>query len=172
MPHKLVTRETFEAYRKSEFKHLPTTPAIFHRRKRCAANVCNGSPRASIHLPLVPHICVNRVSIGSDNGLSPIRRQAILWTNTRILLVEPFWTKFSEILIEIHIFPFKKMHLKISSATWRPFCPSGDAHREKANPPITKNPAGCWPPAQRLDIRKTNKLLTLVPSVRKMRWTC
>ena len=30
------------------------------------------------HLPLVLHICVNRVSIGSDNGLSPIRRQAII----------------------------------------------------------------------------------------------
>ena len=32
------------------------------------------------HLPLVPHIyaSVNRVSIGSDNGLSPIRHQAII----------------------------------------------------------------------------------------------
>ena len=31
------------------------------------------------HIPLVPHIYVsNRVSIGSDNGLSPIRRQAII----------------------------------------------------------------------------------------------
>ena len=31
------------------------------------------------HLPLVPHICVSElVSIGSDNGLSPIQRQAII----------------------------------------------------------------------------------------------
>ena len=30
------------------------------------------------HLPLVPHASVNRVSIGSDNGLSLIRRQAII----------------------------------------------------------------------------------------------
>ena len=29
------------------------------------------------HLPLVPHICIS-VSIGSDNGLSPVRRQAII----------------------------------------------------------------------------------------------
>ena len=31
------------------------------------------------HLPLVPHICISvSVSIGSDNGLPPIRHQAII----------------------------------------------------------------------------------------------
>ena len=36
-------------------------------------------PNILTHLPLVPHICaVNWVSIGLDNGLSPIRRQAII----------------------------------------------------------------------------------------------
>ena len=30
------------------------------------------------HLPLVPHASVNRVGIGSDNGLSLFRRQAII----------------------------------------------------------------------------------------------
>ena len=39
--------------------------------------------------------------IGSDNGLSPGRRQAIIWTNAGILLIEPLGTNFSEILIEI-----------------------------------------------------------------------
>ena len=35
----------------------------------------------STNLPPVPHKCVSgSVSIGSDNGLSPIRRQAIIWT--------------------------------------------------------------------------------------------
>ena len=29
---------------------------------------------------------------------------------------------FSEILIEIQTFSFEKMHLKMSSAKWRPFC--------------------------------------------------
>ena len=29
----------------------------------------------------------NRVSIGSDNGLSPIRRQAIIWTSAELLLI-------------------------------------------------------------------------------------
>ena len=27
--------------------------------------------------------------LGSDNGLSPERRQAIIWTNAGILLIEP-----------------------------------------------------------------------------------
>ena len=71
----------------------------------------------------VTHICVSKLTIiGSDNGLSPGRRQAIIWTNTEILLIGPLGTKFSEILTEIHTFSFKKMHLKMSSGKWRPFC--------------------------------------------------
>ena len=65
---------------------------------------------------------VNFTIIGSDNGLSPDRRQAIIWTNAGILLIWPLGTNFSETLIEIHIFSFKKMHLKMSSGKWRPFC--------------------------------------------------
>ena len=53
--------------------------------------------------------------IGSDNGLSPCRRQAIIWTNTGILLIGPLWTNFSDIVSEIHTFSFKKMHLKMAS---------------------------------------------------------
>ena len=69
------------------------------------------------------HICVSKLTIiGSDNGLSPNRCQAIIWNNAGILLIGPLGTKFSEIWIEIQIFSFKKMHLKISSAKWRPFC--------------------------------------------------
>ena len=42
--------------------------------------------------------------MGSDIGLSPIRRQAIIWTNAGILLIGPLETNFSEISIEsIHI---------------------------------------------------------------------
>ena len=60
--------------------------------------------------------------IGSDNGLSPGRRQAIIWTNVGILLIGPLGTNFSEMLIEIETFSFKKMRLKVSSAKWRPCC--------------------------------------------------
>ena len=50
-------------------------------------------------------ICVSKLSItGSDNGLSPDRRQAIIWTDVGILLIGPLGTNFSEILIEIQIF--------------------------------------------------------------------
>ena len=69
------------------------------------------------------HICVGKLTIiGSDNGLSPWRRQAIIWTNAGLLLIRQLGTNFSEILIGIQIFSFKKMHLKMSSAKWRPFC--------------------------------------------------
>ena len=68
------------------------------------------------------HICVGKlIIIGSDNGLSPGRRQAIIWTNDRILLIGPLGTNINEISNEIHIFSFGKMHLKMSSAKWRLF---------------------------------------------------
>ena len=60
--------------------------------------------------------------IGSDNGLLPGRRQAIIWTSAGILLIGPVGTNFSEILIAIQTFSFKEMHFKMSSAKWRPFC--------------------------------------------------
>ena len=68
------------------------------------------------------YICVTKHSIGSDNGLLPDRRQAIIWTSAGILLIEALGTNFSEIFIEIHAFSFKEMHLKMSSGKWQPFC--------------------------------------------------
>ena len=80
-------------------------------------------PRKLTHWGRVTHICVGKLTIiGSDNGLSPGRRQAIIWTNAGILLIGPLATKFSENLIRIQIFSFKKMHLKMSSAKLRLFC--------------------------------------------------
>ena len=71
----------------------------------------------------VTHICVSKLTIiGSDDGLSPDRHQAIMLTNAGILLIGPLGTNFSEIFIKIHAFSFKKMHLKMSSGKWRPFC--------------------------------------------------
>ena len=74
------------------------------------------------HWGRVTHICVIKLTIiGSDNGLSPGRRQAIIWTNAGILLIRTLGTNFSEIPCEIHTFSFSKMHLKMPSATWRLF---------------------------------------------------
>ena len=57
---------------------------------------------ALTHWGRVTHIYVSKLTVtGSDNGLSPDRRQAIISTNVGILLTEPLGTNFSEILIEI-----------------------------------------------------------------------
>ena len=69
------------------------------------------------------HMWVGKVTIiGSENGLSPGRRHAIIWTIAGILLIEHLETNFSEILIKINTFLFTKMYLKMSSGKWRPFC--------------------------------------------------
>ena len=78
---------------------------------------------ALTHWGRVTHISIGNLTIvGSDNGLSPGRRQAIIWTNAAILLIGPLGTNFSGMLSEIHTFSFKKMQLKMSSAKRRPFC--------------------------------------------------
>ena len=64
----------------------------------------------------------NYTIIDSDNGLSPERRQAIIWTNVSLLLIKPLGTNFSGIWIIIQTVLFKKMHFKMSSAKWQPFC--------------------------------------------------
>ena len=67
------------------------------------------------HWGRVTQICVRKVTIiGSDNGLSPGRRQAIIWTNAGISVIGTLGTNFSQICIEIHTFSLKKM----SSGKW------------------------------------------------------
>ena len=85
---------------------------------------CNWTPFNSSP-PSVAYLC-QWGSIGSDNGLSPDRHQAIIWTNTGILLLRPLETNFSESILKIQKFSFMKMHLKMLSAKWLPFCPGGD----------------------------------------------
>ena len=55
------------------------------------------------HHPLVPHICVSELGQHSLNG-----------------------TIFSAIWIKIHNFTFTKIHLKMPSTKWRPFCLRGN----------------------------------------------
>ena len=74
------------------------------------------------HWGRVTHLCVDKSTIiGSDNGLSPERRQAITWANVGILLIGLLGTNISEILSGIQTFSFKKMHLRMPSAKWRAF---------------------------------------------------
>ena len=104
-------------------------PANERRRYKLTPSGCK--PRLSrliskgplTHWDRVTHICVSKLStIGSDDGLSPDRHQAIIWTNAGILLIGTLGTNFNEILIEIHTFSFKNIHLNMSSGKWRPFC--------------------------------------------------
>ena len=86
--------------------------------------ICNDNFLHTLtHWGRVTHICVGNLTIiGSDNGLSPGRRQDIFWTNAGMLSIGPLGTNFSETLAEITTFPFKKMYFKVSSVKWRPFC--------------------------------------------------
>ena len=64
-----------------------------------------GLPISLTNWGRVTHICVGKLTIiGSDNGLSPGRRQAIICTNAGIWLIGPLGINFSEILIGIQIF--------------------------------------------------------------------
>ena len=65
--------------------------------------------------------------IGSDNGLSHGRRQAIIWNNAGILLIGPIGTNFGEILNEIETFSLETMHFenavcKLTAILSRPQC--------------------------------------------------
>ena len=97
------------------------------------------------HWGWVPHIWVGNLTIiAPDNGLSPGRRQAIIWTNAGILLIWPRGPNFSEVLIGIQAFSFKKVHLKISSAKWRPFCLSLNVLVVPIFPPLLLSQNCAW----------------------------
>ena len=66
------------------------------------------------HWGRVTQICIgNSIIIASHNGLSPDRRQAIIWTSAGILLITPLGTNFREMFREMFIkiltFSLKKM---------------------------------------------------------------
>ena len=105
--------------------HLGNMNQICHSPFCQVNKISISSPNLSLltHCGRVKHICIGKLTIiGSDNSLSPGRRQAIIWTNAGLLLIGPLGTNFSEILMAVGTFSFKKMHLKILSAKWRPFC--------------------------------------------------
>ena len=75
------------------------------------------------HWGRVTHICVSKLTIiGSDNGLSPGRRQAIIWTNAGLLLIRTLETHFTGFWSEVNTFSLRKMRLIVPSWKWRPFC--------------------------------------------------
>ena len=83
---------------------------------------------------------MNWVSVDSGNGLPPIRRQTITWTNADLLSIGQLGTNFSEISIKIQIFSLKKMLFKISSAIFPPNGPGRDEFK-KCNRPFYAGPS-------------------------------
>ena len=74
------------------------------------------------HWGRMTHICVCKLTIiGSDNDLSPLRCQAIIWTGAGKLIIRTLETDVSEVLSEIHTFWLINV-LEMSSAKWRKFC--------------------------------------------------
>ena len=72
------------------------------------------------HWGYVTHICISKIIIiHSDNGLLPGRPQAIIWTNSGILLIGPLGINFGQISIKINTFHSK---MKMLSAKWHLFC--------------------------------------------------
>ena len=89
-----VTREIFPfddvIMNKASPNQMHLGQRIYHGEARNTLYVC------ITHWGRVTHICVNKITIiGSDNGVSPDRRQAIIWTNAGILLIGPLGTNFS-----------------------------------------------------------------------------
>ena len=79
-------------------------------------HIAVGFMHSLTHWGRATDIWVSKLTIiGSDYDLSPGQRQVIAWTIAGVLLIGLLETKFSEILIEIHIYPNKKIHLKMSS---------------------------------------------------------
>ena len=79
-------------------------------KRRFRAFMVNMNKRQQVMQCIPWNICYVEiyVIVGSDNSLLPGRRQAILWINAGILLIGSLETNFSEILIEIYIFLFRK----------------------------------------------------------------
>ena len=69
---------------------------------------------------------MNWVIISPGNGLPPVRRQALTWTNAVLLSTGLLGTYFSEIWIGIRAFSFKKMLLNMSSAYMAAILSRGD----------------------------------------------
>ena len=81
------------------------------------------------HWGRMTHICVDNLTIiGSDNGLSPGRRQAIIWTNAGILLIN--WTlrnklrwnfnRYANIFIQENV--FESVVCEMATILSRPQC--------------------------------------------------
>ena len=81
-----------------------------------------GTQQLPRHYGRETHICVSKLgAIDSDNGLSPVRCQVIIWTNAGLILIGPLGSYLGEIVVKA-IFIQEKT-LEMSSAKQKPFYP-------------------------------------------------
>ena len=92
--------------------------------------------------------------IGSDIGLSPFRRQAIIWTNAVLLSTWSLGTNLSQIVLKIQTFSFKKMHGKLLAILSGPLCEAIQQHVYYFH--VTK--VACWQLASQSLVRPVNEL--------------
>ena len=98
---------------------------IIYNFSACTMTQTGTDTNSLTHWGRVTHICIRKVD---HHCLAPTRHQTITRTNTGILLIGLLGTNFMEILIKIHTFSFKEMHLNIVPVKWQqPFCLSLNA---------------------------------------------
>ena len=68
----------------------------------------------------VMHICSSNLTIIGSCRL--VVAKPLSASMLEYCLIGPLETNFNDILIQIETFSFKKMHLKVLSAKWQPFC--------------------------------------------------
>ena len=74
----------------------------------------NGTDQVAQNIPLTHlpkcriYASVKRVSIGSDNVLTPVWRQVIIWTNAHLLSIGPLEENFSEMQSKYKRFQSRK----------------------------------------------------------------
>ena len=106
-PYSSILSQVGNKLYRQHYLHVYTTSAVWIFENYC---VVHYHEQWAQELYVTP-ICVGNLTIiGSDNGLSPGRRQAIIWTNAWILLIAPLVTNLSEILI---------MHYHSRKSTWK-----------------------------------------------------
>ena len=92
----------------------------------CSKQTLMASDKSLTHWGRVTHICVSNLAIiGSDNGLSPARCQAIIWTNAGISLIRPLglqWNFNSNWSIFIQENAFENIVCEMASILSLPQC--------------------------------------------------
>ena len=85
------------------------------------AHLFNSSPPSVAYMHLWTGSALVQIMACRMFGTKPLPE-----INAGLLSIGPLGTHLSEIRIEVQHISFMKMHLKLSSVKWRPFCPWGN----------------------------------------------